>query len=63
MKNKSLNQTMFVVYYVLCYLHIWACIICLTARIDPEPTLENKKGWFNLIGFSTNKHTIYDIYI
>jgi len=54
---------MFVVYYVLCYLHIWACIICLTARIDPEPTLENKKGWFNLIGFSTNKHTIYDIYI
>jgi hypothetical protein len=62
MKNYSFNQTLFVLYYMLCFLHISTCLICLTARIDPKPTAENGLGWFNYIGFNKYPHTIYDIY-
>jgi hypothetical protein len=62
MKNYSINKTLFVIFYMLCFLHICVCMICLCARIDPKPTPQNNLGWFNLIGFNTYQHTIYDIY-
>jgi hypothetical protein len=62
MRNYSINKTLFVTYYMLCFLHISFCFIALVARIDPEASSENKKGWFYWIGFNDFPHTTYDIY-
>lgn len=43
-------------------MHFSFCFIAWCARVDPEASSINKKGWFFWIGFNDFEHSLYDIY-